>query len=191
MTFNPPEIIIWALNDFKWHLGSSTLEKGVIFVVMKWGGINSSIISYKNSWGLSHDDMSGERARALLLPCLCMILRNSSFIFCSFSFIQTIFSTNLLEESTAPMSHSWFVRASSQLVWASSRRRSCPTVCTKCSRQNSRSEGWRWSSRWSFTIVVLGFFKIIVKWGKLHLLTKLWWSSQWEHKYQCSVSDIE
>ena len=60
---DPPKIIIWALNTFRWLSGSSTPEKGVIFSVMKWGGIGSSIICYENGWGLSLEDMSGEHAQ--------------------------------------------------------------------------------------------------------------------------------
>lgn len=80
-TSDPPEIIIWALNAFRWLSGFSTPEKGVIFTVMKWVGIDSSIISCENDWGLLCDDMFGERARIFRLPCLCMVLRNFSFLF--------------------------------------------------------------------------------------------------------------
>lgn len=84
-TTSDPKIIIWAQNAFICPSGSSTLEKGVTFGIIESGGIGSSMIACENDWGLSLVDMSREQARVLLLTCLCMVLRNSSFVFYSSS----------------------------------------------------------------------------------------------------------
>ena len=78
------EIYIWAQNAFKWFSGSSNLEKGVSFNMMRYDGIGSSMIVCKNGWGFSLADAFGERIRAPILTCLCIALRKDT-IFHQFS----------------------------------------------------------------------------------------------------------
>lgn len=118
----PYEIIIWALKTFKCPSRSSTPEKGVIFGVIKWGGIVSSIIAYENGWGLSLSNKSGERVRMFLLTCRCTTLRNSSFAFYSYSLPRIVSSIILQEQSTSSWSRFWLARDSSRSARASSYR---------------------------------------------------------------------
>ena len=109
----PSKMIIWALNSFRWLSGSSTQEKRVIFGLIKWGGIGSSMIWCENGLGSSLEDMFGERVRTLRRSCLCMFLHNSLFVLRNSSLARAFSSIVLRETSISSMRRTWLIHVSS------------------------------------------------------------------------------
>jgi len=167
--------MIWSLNSFRWVSMSSTLKKGVIFGVRKYG--SSSIICQEKGWGSSLEDESGEWTRTVCRCCMCMALRISLLAFYNSSFTRAVSSIILREASTSLRRCSWWTRAFSLyhscssrasflnciwsaresslswscLVWASSRRRSC--LIQACSRRRSCSPRWSSLACWRDLII--------------------------------------
>lgn len=103
ITLDPPEMIIWARKALRCPLGSSAPEKGVILEVIKWGGMGFSMMACEKCLGLSHAEISEERARTSLRTCLCTVLHSSSFVIHISSFIQTASSITFLDWCPLPL----------------------------------------------------------------------------------------